>query len=855
MRFYRHLGLALLGFLLVVAIFPLPLYSDGVAFFSGFPPAIAESPARLSLLDRGQQLYKAQQFAAAIQVWQQAAAEFAQTRQTRLLALTENYLAIAYQQLGQWDAAETALNRALNASKTLGDTALEARILNAKGTLYFKRGNPEAALETWQQAEVFYRNSNDTEGIITAQINQAQALQSMGLYRRARIQLERLTQQLASLPDSDLKAAALRSLGGVFQVVGDLPRSHQVLCQSLEISQRLNSPADIAETLMRLGNTARARNDEAAAIQYYKQAREQANFPLTEIQAQLNQLSLYIASNSQSEALAIVREIPENFSALPPSRAAVYARVNFADSAMKISQWEGVESPSKAAIAQQLAAAIHQAQQLNDSRATAYALAQLAHLYEQSERLSDAGELIQRAMEFLADRPNAEGDLWALLQWQSGRILNAQGKINEAIAAYQQAIQTLEYLRQDLVAVDSEVRFTFRDEIEPIYRQFVQLLLQDVDSLSPATQQQRLEASRKAIEALQLRELENFFQEACETYQPKPIEEIDAQAAVIYPILLDNRLEVILSISGQPLQHYGSALSDAERGQFFQDIRQYLNPIFQPQEILPTAQNLYERLVRPAEPTLELHPIETLVFVLDGFLRSLPMSVLHDGKRFLVEKYNIALTPGLQLLESRGLSESRLDLLMGGLAVARQGFTPLPGVIGEIEQIERLISTRILLNEEFTKNRLANQVESRQFDGIHLATHGQFSSKAEETFLLTWDDRIYVKDLDSLLKNRRNRQAIELLVLSACQTAKGDNRAALGLAGVAVRSGARSTLATLWSVQDDSTAQFMAEFYRLLRQGVAKAQALREAQLWLLKNPKYQHPYYWSPFVLVGNWQ
>jgi CHAT domain-containing protein len=140
---------------------------------------------------------------------------------------------------------------------------------------------------------------------------------------------------------------------------------------------------------------------------------------------------------------------------------------------------------------------------------------------------------------------------------------------------------------------------------------------------------------------------------------------------------------------------------------------------------------------------------------------------------------------------------------------------------------------------------------------IHLATHGQFSSKAEETFLLTWDGRIKVKDLDRLVRSREreNTNPIELLVLSACQTAAGDNRAALGLAGLAVRSGARSTLATLWSVRDQSTAEFMAEFYRELTQtDVSKAEALRQAQLALLKKPKYEHPFYWAPFVLVGNW-
>lgn len=120
---------------------------------------------------------------------------------------------------------------------------------------------------------------------------------------------------------------------------------------------------------------------------------------------------------------------------------------------------------------------------------------------------------------------------------------------------------------------------------------------------------------------------------------------------------------------------------------------------------------------------------------------------------------------------------------------------------------------------------------------------------------MTWDDRINVNDFDKLLSNRNNSTPIELLVLSACKTAAGDERAILGLAGMAIRSGARSTMATLWSVNDNSTAKLMTEFYGYLSQSRSKSQAMRQAQLSLLQSEQYHHPFYWSPFVLVGNWQ
>jgi CHAT domain-containing protein len=138
-----------------------------------------------------------------------------------------------------------------------------------------------------------------------------------------------------------------------------------------------------------------------------------------------------------------------------------------------------------------------------------------------------------------------------------------------------------------------------------------------------------------------------------------------------------------------------------------------------------------------------------------------------------------------------------------------------------------------------------------------LATHGQFSSDASETFVLAWDKPINLNELSELLRSREqlNPAAIELLVLSACQTATGDQRAALGLAGVAVRAGARSTLASLWNLNDESAALLTSLFYQELVKGTLnKAEALRQAQLALLRDRDYRHPVHWAPYVLVGNW-
>lgn len=337
------------------------------------------------------------------------------------------------------------------------------------------------------------------------------------------------------------------------------------------------------------------------------------------------------------------------------------------------------------------------------------------------------------------------------------------------------------------------------------------------------------------------------------------LNQVDSDTAVIYPIILPDRLEVIFALPAHPLRR---TTIQEPKETIETTIRQMRNSLRRTsflEERLPLAKKLYDWLIRPVADDLARHQIKTLVFVLDGPLRNVPMAALYDGQQYLVEKYAIAINPSLQLLAERrsSLPPGKVKALLGGLSQATQGFSPLPAVELELAAIAAQIPTETLLNQAFTADALKEKMAKTPFPVIHLATHGQFSSNPEGTFILTWDDKIKIKDLQTILRQRRRQTPpLELLVLSACQTAEGDNRATLGLAGMAVRSGARSTLATLWSVNDQSTAVFMAEFYRQLNQpNTTKAEAERLGQIKLLKDPKYRHPFYWAPFVLVGNWQ
>ena len=235
------------------------------------------------------------------------------------------------------------------------------------------------------------------------------------------------------------------------------------------------------------------------------------------------------------------------------------------------------------------------------------------------------------------------------------------------------------------------------------------------------------------------------------------------------------------------------------------------------------------------------------------------MAVLYDGSNYLIEKYAVAITSGLELLEPRTLQRQELNAMLAGLTESRQNYPPLKNVDQQFNQISRAISSQILLDDQFTVSNFQNQLESLPFPVVHIATHGQFSSQPEQTFILAWDNYIDLNQLSTLLKNSETTKSepIELLVLAACQTAQGDKRATLGLAGVAINAGVRSTLATLWKVSaDESPGDLLSQFYQELinNPNLTKAEALRRAQLEFLQDDSRNRPYFWASYVLLGNW-
>ncbi|WP_348251617.1 MULTISPECIES: CHAT domain-containing protein [Leptolyngbya] len=849
-----------------------------------------------SLEEQARSHYTRQKFSEAAQLFQQAAQNYKTAGEPIRQSLSLSNLSLSYQQLGQWEKANQAVIESLSVLESTpenmpGRSLAIAQSLDIQGSLQLARGQTNAALETWKQATDIYQKEGKRDRALVSQTNQAQALQNLGLYRRAietldqaltlksREKAEPLKIALQTVTSTSETANALRTLGESLRVVGDFPQAKLVLERGLTIATELKLTDTIALTQLSLGNTLRAQGfgnpkpaeaDLQAALTYYQQAASRPGN--LRVQAQLNQLSLLLdkqksilndTQRAESEKQTAARkittaieqltpQIQTDIEALPPSKSAIEARINLAQTMMQMQQ-------NPRSIATSLAIAVQQSEALGDPRTQSYAIGSLGSVYEQTEQWKEAEQLTNRALA-LAQQINA-GDIAYRWQWQLGRILNRQkNRSDDAILAYQQAVATIKSLRADLAASSPDVQFSFRVAIEPIHRQLVSLLLK-------SNQKERLQSARKVIEALQLVELDNFFREACLTVNEKQIDKVAQDAAVIYPIVLDDRISLILSLPGaketdEPIQVYHETkVSQKEVETLILKLRDGLDGRNTLETTLPRLQTVYNWLIAPIKADLAKRNVKTLVFVPDGALRAIPMSALHDGTQFLIEQYSVAITPGLQLLSPKALNTERLNALVAGLTEARSNFEALPAVKTEVQAIQKELPSEVLLDGTFTTKKFESRVSQASFPIVHLATHGRFGSRKEDTYILTSDGQINVTDLSSVLQtiDLSKQRSLELLVLSACETAQGDPQSVLGLAGIAVQSGARSTVATLWRVNDEASAKLMEVFYaelaKINQTGISKAEALRRAQLAILNDEKYeQQPFFWAPYILIGNW-
>jgi CHAT domain-containing protein len=729
-----------------------------------------------------------------------------------------------------------------------------------EGLSSFQSGAFEQAALSWTEAVRRYEEAGKLPEQIDALNLLAQAYLALGQHKKAFPMLETALALAVQSGDRPRTAVLKAGLGNAYLTAGRTEAAAQYLNEALGLADEQKNAGLSAAVLNNLGNLRTMQKKYADAIDAYTKsgmlAKTSGDVALA-ARAMINAATAAMKDGRHPDAKARLDQARVQIETLGPSHDKAYGMINIALAYNELRpSLPGSNDALLLWASKLLGEAAEVADRIGDPRASSYAWGHLGNLYETQRRYADALLLTRRAI-FAAQQVNAPEALYRW-QWQTGRLFKAQGNLEEALSSYRRAVYTLQPLRQEMSFEAGGAHAALRESVRPFLFELADLLLQRAAvTPDPKESEPYLIEARETVELLKAAELRDYFRDDCVDAlqgQATLLETVSRTAAVVYPILLPNRLELLVSL---PTGLKRVAVPVKE-GAITQEIRRFREKLEKrtTREYLPHAQVLYDWLIRPLEADLTSFKIDTLVFVPDGPLRTIPMAALHDGQQFLISKYAVATTLGLNLTDPRPLRRDTVNAFSVGLSEAVQGFPPLPNVLEELQAIRGFYGGAQLINQDFKVARMEQELKESRFNIVHIASHGKFEGDVEKTFVLAFDDKVNMERLGRYVGLFRFREEpLELLTLSACETAAGDDRAALGLAGIAIKAGARSALATLWVINDEASSELVVEFYKqLLDRTVTKAVALQRAQVKMLEDPAHQHPIYWAPFLLLNNW-
>lgn len=783
-------------------------------------------------------------------------------------------------------------------------TTLSADELNQEGFSLLYSGAPSKALSTWREAEQLYREEDSTEGIIGTQLNQSLAERALGLYPQAcktiaqalsisrrlcepQAGRELVMTELVKVKPSPVNEIGIRLLGESLGQLSNLEEARTALTTAKELAPMTSlqqplitfSLANVYNLSFQSAIQDYIRTEQRAAVersQRLAQAVESSSKAISlyetigntldesqATKAHLNTIGMFAYVQKQDvEQRLLDRRLIEPmaqaaqraYNALEstafdemPTIDAIYTRLNLADSLLTLKRMDTYPDFNDAIdyddINKLIEAATTLAKKLDNYRALSSVYGLTGDLLSQTVGSNASAEQYGRALS-LAQSIHAD-DIAYQWAYKLAQLKEQEGDATQAEIYYQSAISALTEVRADLLAVSSEVRFSFREKVEPVYRNYMRLL---------ATQEQpKLEIIEQVHDSLQLAQIENFLR--CGRLVSASELEEDSELATVHVINLGALIQVIVRREGRfygystpaaSLLQAASSLTITTQADNFKTIPE--------NEFLPYSQRLYDQIIKPAIEAGVVKDNQEIAFVLDTPFQSLPMGLLHDGQKYLIETHPISNSLQIQRIRLGSKNSASLFAGLSGLAPSFSDASaifvlgPLPETSNEASYLDTYLNAPALLNQDFTSTKLGNKLASSRFKVIHISTHGQFSSNPQETFLLAWDKPIDITEFGRLFQRA---EGIDLLFLSACQSAAGDNRATLGLAGLAIQAGARNAIAPLW-LQDSTAGSILVErFYRALATGLTPTESLQQAQVNLMGSQPYSHPYYWATFVLA----
>ncbi|MEH1934515.1 MAG: CHAT domain-containing protein [Nostoc sp.] len=865
------------------------------------------------LVEQGIKDYDAGNFANAVKHWQEALNQY-KNNPSEAAVVNEN-LGRVYQQLGENKAAIASLSAAIRDYAAVENIQQVGRMQSELAQVYSNLGQPRKAIAllcgqlvdkskisenqgsqerecTPESAEQIATKHNDKRGKIAALGILGEAYRLIGNYDQA-IKYLHAAQQVS--PEYD------------FLVLNSLGNAYRSRAQLHELEANSANQAGIFSKEKEFTNKSAA--DYNQAREYFQNSIKLAHNqkqPLAEMRGLLNLIQLgsqtnetkvigdETFNNAHEDALKLLEDLPD-------SATKVYAAIDLAYlqrhsqgiSPFTYCQTQILSSDNEAL--NLLQSSVLTSNNLQDNRLQSYANGALGHFWECRRDTKKALKYTQTAI-IAADKNLSAKDSLYLWEWQAGRILDKENHKEEAIASYQRAFETLEDIRQDILTAERDVQFDFRDVVRPLYRTLARSRLDLLEVGAIANKQRAKELSQvvETIDALKLAELQNYFGNDCilSGLNPKQVRELleDNSAAFkntgfLSSIILDGKTGILLQLPNQttkfkwiedPNQEGTSKIVSSDRLE--KKIAEFRTGLIRGEEEVnydtTTAAQLYDWIIRPFAENIKPETVKTLVFIQDGFLRSVPMAALYDRQqqKYLVETYAVATTPSLRLTTPKVRDRSTQKALILGLTqqatIDGKSFDALFSVPQEVSAVESLFPNHTdLIDDNFVPETFKQKLEKTTYPIVHIASHAQFGIIPEDTFIVTGkNQKLTISQLENSLRNLNSKlDSVELLVLTACETAVGDDRSTLGLAGVALQVGVKSAIASLWSVTDASTAELVKTFYTNYRNaGMSIAEALQKAQIRMINakklppsegiNIKYDNPVYWAPMIAIGNW-
>lgn len=873
----------------------------------------AQTPDVTLLVEQGIKDYNGGDFFNAIKHWQEALNQYKNNPSAR--AIVNENLARAYQKIGEEKAAIASLSAAINDYGTIGNIQQVGRMKSELAQVYSNLGQPRKAIALLCGKLIDKSKTSENQPI-----------------QQIECTLESAAQIATKYNDKHGKVAALGILGEAYRLIGSYDQAINYLDAAQKVATQdflvLNSLGNAyksrgqlrelqADSAKKIGILSKEQEFTQKSVQDYDKARQyfqdsinfarSAKQDLAQMRGLLNLIQLGSRKNqskfiNDEEFNQTLKDALKILKTLPDSATKVYGEINLAylqRDAIGTSLF--TRCPNQLILSADnealnlLENSVFTSNKLQDNRLISYSNGALGHFWECFKNDEKALKYTQAAI-IAADNKLSAKDSLYLWEWQAGRILDKQERKEEAIASYQRAFDILEDIRQDILTAERDVQFDFRDVVQPLYRTLAEsrLNLLGVGAVADEQRAKQLSKVVNTIDALKLAELQNYFGNDCilSELNPKSVGELLEDNSVAFKntaflssIILDDKTGILLQLPNRatkfrwiedPNQQGTKKIVD--KAKLEKKIAEFRQGLIEGEIAInyntATAAELYDWIIRPFAEDIKPEEIKTLVFIQDGFLRSVPMAALYDSQqqKYLVETYAIATTPSLRLTTPKLRDRSTQRALILGLTteatIDGKTFNALSAVPGEVSVVDRIFPNSIKLTDNnFIPENFQQKLQKTTYPIVHIASHAQFGIIPEDTFIVTGkNQKLTISQLETSLRNLNSKSdSVELLALTACETAVGDDRATLGLAGVALQVGVKSAIASLWSVNDISTSELVKTFYTNYRNsGMSIAESLQKAQIRMINakklaqtegvNIKYDNPVYWASMIAIGNW-